>query len=90
MKVIVLYRPNSEHARAIEEYCHDFVTQDKGREVELVNIDSVQGAHLAELYEVVQYPAIVALEENGGLLHMWQGDTEVPPLMSELAYYASQ
>lgn len=90
MKVLILYRPNSEHARKIEQYCRDFVGRDKGRKVDLVNIDTIEGSHLAELYAVTRYPAVVASANDGTMLHLWQGDTEVPPLMSELAYYASQ
>lgn len=41
---------------------------------------------MARLYDVVQYPALLAIEGNGGLAQYWQGD--VLPLMDEVAGYA--
>ena len=87
MKVVILYRPNSEHARAVEEFIHDFKRQEANRQVDVLNVDTVEGITAAKLYDVVQYPAIIALTNDGQLLKAWQG--EQLPLMNELAYYAS-
>jgi hypothetical protein len=86
MKVTILYRPNSEHARRIEEFAHDFERQQHGRQVELISLDTRDGVSLASLYDIVQYPAILALRNDGQLLNFWQG--EQLPLMNEVAAYA--
>ncbi len=88
MKVVILYRPKSEHSREVEEYVHDFVrTQPTTRRVESVDVDSREGIALAELYDITQYPAVLAISNDGSLLNSWLGKF---PLMDELAYYTSQ
>lgn len=85
MKVCILYQPKSEYARTTEEYVHDFVHAQPSRAIKTVDVDSKEGTELAELYDIVQYPATLALDNDGKLLKSWQGDL---PLMDELSYYA--
>lgn len=86
MKVVVLYRPSSEHSRTVEEFVHDLERSSSGR-VELVNVDTRDGWSTASLYDVMQYPAILALKDDGQLLKEWQGNTM--PRANEVSYYAS-
>lgn len=83
MKLSILYRPNSEHARKVEEFTHDF--ERKGRKVELISLDTREGAALASLYDVMQYPAIIALRDDGQLVKEWEG--EQFPLLNEVMAY---
>lgn len=87
MKVVVLYRPNSEHARKIEEFARNFEHSAPGRKLELVSLDTRDGASTATIYDVMQYPAILALSNDGQVIKEWEG--EMLPLMNEVAYYAS-
>jgi len=87
MKVSILYRPDSEHARRVEEFVHDFQHAQATRRIELIDLNTQEGAAVAKLYDVVQYPAILALRNDGQLLKGWQGDF---PLMNELAYYTQE
>lgn len=84
MKVLVLYHPKSDHATMIESFARDFSKQ-VGRKLELISLESRDGSSTATLYDVVQYPAILALSDSGEVLRMWQGP--ILPLMDELAYY---
>jgi hypothetical protein len=86
MKVILLYRPDSEHAETVEEFARDFVKQHADRRIELLSVDTREGSSMAMLYDIVSYPAILALSDDGLLLQNWQGSTM--PLMDEVAYYA--
>ena len=86
MKVVVLYRPVSDHARRVEEFVHDFKHHEPKRRIETIDVDSPQGISLANLYDIVAYPAVIALRDDGQLLKHWQGDEW--PLMNELAFYA--
>ena len=86
MKVVILYRPNSEHGRQIESFTHDFQATHPDVRLEIENIDSREGGATASLYDVLQYPAILALREDGSLLKAWEGD--MLPLMDEVASYA--
>lgn len=87
MKVIALYRPSSEHARPVEEYARDFERQ-RGKAIELLSLDTRDGAEKANLYGIMQYPALIALRDDGQMLKDWQG--EHFPLMDEVAAYLDQ
>lgn len=89
MKVSVLYRPKSEHARQIEEFLREFERRYAGHRVEVIDIDTRDGTATASLYDIMDYPAILALAEDGQLLRSWVGH-EVPPLMDEVVYYTTR
>lgn len=87
MRVLILYRPTSEHARTIQEFVREFQRREPARRVELMNLDTREGAAIATLYDVMQYPAILATTDDGQMLQWWQG--EPLPLMNEVAAYAT-
>ncbi len=86
MKVLVLYRPNSEHGRLVEEFIHDFQRRHSNERLEVLNIDTRDGSAMASLYDIVQYPAVLVLQTDGYLQKLWQG--EQLPLMDEVVSYA--
>ncbi len=88
MRVIALFRPKSEHSRRIEEYITEFERFHPGMTIEVQNVDSIEGTATAQLYGVMEYPAILALANDGQMQQQWQGDGL--PLMNDLAYYAHQ
>ena len=85
MKVTILYRPNSEYARSVEEFAHDIERQ-QGVKTELSSIDTREGAAMATLYDIMQYPAVVVTRDDGGIIQSWLG--EKLPLMNEVAAFA--
>lgn len=89
MRVIVIYRPNSEHARRVEEYIADFQRFHPGETIDVVDIDSIDGAHRAAVYGVMSYPAVLAMANDGQIQQQWEGVDKLP-LMNDLAYYAGQ
>lgn len=89
MRIIVLYRPNSEHARIVEDYITDFNRFHPNEAIEIINIDSPQGANLAEIYGVMIHPAIIAVKNDGQMQQIWEGQDKLP-LMNDLAYFAQQ
>ena len=84
MKAYLLYRPDSEFARIVEEYARDF-QHFKAKNIELVDLNTREGAAMATLYDIVQNPALIVIRDDGGLLKDWQG-TQLP-LRDELAGY---
>ncbi len=86
MKLLILYRPNSEHARTVETFVRDFQRQfESGKKIELVSADTREGVAQASLYDIWQFPAIVALRDNGSVANTWVG---MPlPLMNDVAGY---
>lgn len=87
MKAVVLYRSNSEHARAVEEFAHEFERR-TSKKLELQELDTREGADMAKLYDVTSYPAVLAMSEDGQLLKLWMG--ERMPLVDEVAGYVLQ
>jgi hypothetical protein len=84
MKVVMLYRPNAEFARMVEDYMRDF-DRLHNRSIEPVSLDTPRGADLARTYDIVRYPALLVTSDNGSLLKEWQG--ELLPQMDEVAGY---
>jgi hypothetical protein len=84
MKVSILYRPDSEFARLVEEYARDF-KRNKGYDLELVDLNTREGDGMAKLYDIMQYPSILVLRDDGQLVKNWTG--EPLPLMSEVVSY---
>lgn len=86
MRLVVLYRPESEYSRIVEEFVHDYKRTHEGEKMEVLNVDSRDGSATASLYDVMQQPAILALRDDGSILRSWEGNSM--PLMSEVAAYA--
>lgn len=86
MKVLVLYRPNSEHGRIVEEFIHEFQIRHASERLEVLNIDTRDGSAMASLYDVMQYPAILILQTDGYVQKIWEG-TQLPQ-MDEVVSYA--
>jgi len=87
MRLLILYRPNSEHGRLIDEFVHEYRIRNQTDKIELVSIDSREGIATATLYDIVQYPAILVIKSDGYVQKIWQG-TELP-LMDEVASYVN-
>jgi len=86
MKVVVIYRPNSDHGRLTEEFIHDFQRLHPDQKVETLNVDSRDGSATATLYDVVQYPTILVLQTDGQIEKSWAG--EILPRIDEVIGYA--
>jgi len=84
MKALLFYRPNSEHGQAVDEYLREF-TQRTSKELPTVDVDSRDGIALCEQYDVVHYPTILALDDQGRELQRWDG--EFLPQINEVSYY---
>jgi hypothetical protein len=87
MKVTIFYRPESEHAREVEEFIHEFKRRYPDANPLVLNVDSVEGSEKARIYDIMQYPSVIAASDDGSELQRW--DKGIMPLMSEVAYYAN-
>jgi len=83
--VVILYRPESEQARPVETFAHDFKYRHESQHLDLLDADTRDGIATASLYDVTALPAILALRDDGSALQVWQGNTL--PLMDEVASY---
>jgi hypothetical protein len=84
MRVVMVYKDQTDYARQVMDYLRDF-TRQTGKELETLDPDSRQGASFCRVYDIVEYPTIVALSDGGQLQQLWRG---LPlPTISEVSYY---
>jgi hypothetical protein len=84
MRLVIVYRDESEQARPVLDYLRDFKRQ-TGHDLETLDPDSSEGAEFCRVYDIVEYPTMVALSDDGQLQNVWRG---LPlPTISEASYY---
>lgn len=84
MKAIVIYKDESDHAREVIDYLRDFKRQ-TGHDLETMDPDSPDGADFCRAYDIVEYPTIVAVSDDGRMQNQWRG--RPLPTISEVSYY---
>ena len=85
MRVVVVFKNESDHAREVIDYQRDF-TKQTGHALEEIDPDTSDGTEFCRVYDIVEYPSIVALSDDGQLQNLWRG-TPLPQI-SEVSYYA--
>jgi hypothetical protein len=84
MRTIVIYKDQSDYAREVTDYIRDFHRQ-TGHELETMDPDTAEGTDFCRTYDIVEYPSLVALSNDGQLQNLWRG---LPlPTISEVSYY---
>lgn len=82
---MVVYKEQTDYARQITDYMRDFERQ-TGRVLETLDPETRDGVGFCSTYDILQFPTLVALADDGRLLTMWKG---LPlPTISEVSYYA--
>jgi hypothetical protein len=84
MKAVVIYKQESDHAREVLDYLRDFERQ-TGHALETLDPETREGAGFCRTYDIVEYPSIVALSDDGVLQNLWRG--RPLPTISEVSYY---
>lgn len=84
MRAVIVYKYESDHARPVLDYLRD-VERQTGHELEVIDPDTRDGASFCRVYDIVEYPTVIALDDSGGLQQVWRG---LPlPTISEISYY---
>lgn len=84
MKLQILYHQNDEYSTKVEnfaEQCKNVSSQD----VELISLETPEGASVASIYDITDYPAILVIRDDGQLNRGWQGPNF--PTMDEVVGY---
>ena len=86
MRAIIVWHEQTDYAREVREWLDDFErTLGPGR-IESIDPETREGSDFAEAYDVVEYPTILALdEETGKVLSQWRG-TPLPQI-DQVAYW---
>lgn len=84
MRVVVIYQEERDYTREVLDYLRDFERQ-TGHTLETLNPDSADGMQFTSTYDIVEYPTLLALSDDGAMQNMWRG---LPlPTISEVSYY---
>ncbi len=85
--MLVLYRPNSEFARAVESFVRDLqmIHNLDERHLQVLDYDSRDGASTASMYDIMTQPSILVTGNDGAYVKDWQGGDL--PLTEEVAGY---
>ncbi len=84
MRVVCVWRRESDYGRALEEWMREFERR-TGKDVETINPDTRDGVGFCRSYDVVEYPTMLALGEDGAVLAEWRG--EMLPTFDEVSYW---
>jgi len=87
MRVVAVTKDNTDYARAVSIFLDDFARQ-TGRTLETLDPETPDGATFCRTYDIVEYPSIVALSDDGQVQNIWRGT--MLPTISEVSYYVSQ
>jgi protein-disulfide isomerase-like protein with CxxC motif len=84
MRVVVIYKDNTDHAREVTDYMRDF-KQQTGHDLETLDPESRDGVSFCRSYDILQFPTLIAISDEGQMQNIWQG-TPLPTI-SEVSYY---
>ena len=84
MRVVVLSNSKTDYARGVESFMTDFERR-TGKPLEFIEAYSPEAESLARTYDIMQYPTILALADDGRVQNMWVGESM--PTISEVSYY---
>lgn len=87
MRVVIVAQPDTDYSRSIETFVEDFARQ-TGKILEQLDPDSLEGEQFCRAYDIVEYPTMIALSDDGQMQAMWTGTAL--PTISEVSYYATQ
>ena len=82
MRVVCVFRDNQDYSRSVNEWLEDFYRR-TGKQIETMEPD--QNIGFCEAYDIVEYPTILAISDNGEVHAMWRGKDL--PLINEVSYY---
>lgn len=84
MRVVVVYKQQTDYARRVDDYMVDFKRQ-TGHDLEALDPESRDGISFTGAYDILEYPTIIALSDDGQIQNTWRG---LPlPTISEVSYY---
>lgn len=84
MKTVVVYKEQSDHAREVTDYLRDFARQ-TGHVLETIDPETREGSSFCRTYDIVEYPSVVAMSDDGQLQNLWRG--RPLPTISEVSFY---
>ncbi|MCY4010535.1 MAG: hypothetical protein OXF30_00485 [Candidatus Saccharibacteria bacterium] len=85
MKIYLFYRPQVGMDLAIDTFLK-LLDRHKSK-LQVINVDSRQGDQLSRLYDLMDYPSVVVVRDDGVQVESWQGKL---PYLEDLNPYLQQ
>ncbi len=73
MTIMVIYKKDSEQYRPVQEFLRMMRTKYADKDIAELDPETREGAYEAQVFGVMQYPAVVVKAETGELMNIWQG-----------------
>lgn len=84
MRVVIVYKNESDHARDVLDYLRDFERQ-TGHKIDTLEPESPDGIQFCQAYDILEYPTVIALSDDSHMQNIWSG---LPlPTISEVSFY---
>jgi hypothetical protein len=85
MRVVAVYKSETDYARDVEDFLRDFESQ-TGHQLETIDPDAPAGIDFCNAYGIMEYPTLIAIADDGSMQNMWSG---LPlPTVMEISFYA--
>lgn len=84
MRVVMVWRDNTDYARTVIEWLRDFEHR-TGRIIESLNPDEPDGESICRAYDIVEYPSMLAIDDDGSMVRLWRG--REMPRIDDVSYY---
>ena len=84
MRVVIIWRDNEDYSRAVIDFMRD-VEHRIGKTPESYSPDSPEGESIARSYDIVEYPSVLAINDDGKLVQLWRGT--MLPKIDDVAFY---
>ena len=84
MRVVVVWKDSTDYSREVIDWMREFYRR-TGKELESIDPDTRDGEGFARVYDIVQYPTIIATAADGKEQKRWAGTPL--PLINEVSFY---
>lgn len=84
MRVVVIFKERTDYASEVNSYLRDFERQ-TGHTLEVMDPETRDGVGFCQTYDILEFPTIIALSDDGQMQHMWRG--RPLPTISEVSFY---
>ena len=72
MRIVIVVKTNSEYFREAEEWGVEY-QRETGREVELIDPETIEGEIFASTRDIMQYPSLLMRGGGGEIVKKWSG-----------------
>lgn len=84
MRVVAITKQQTDYSRDVDTFLTDFKRL-TGHDIEVLDPDSIEATTFIEAYDIVEYPTLIAISDDGRVQNTWKG---MPlPTLSEVSYY---